>query len=108
MSASIAAFEEALNENTCLVEGLLQQQKYDEALQRMDDRLALIESLMQLIGRDPAQRSAAVALASRLSIQEENMQALAVSHHHAIFEQLTRVGRASKAGQAYRVNSKEL
>jgi hypothetical protein len=51
--------------------------------------------------------SAAVALAGRLSIQEERMQALAASHHHAIFERLTLVGRANKAGQAYRVNSKE-
>lgn len=107
MSATLAALEEALNENARLVEGLLQQQQYDEALQCMDERLALIESLMQLVGREPAQRSAAVALAGRLSIQEERMQALAASHHHAIFERLTLVGRANKAGQAYRVNSKE-
>ncbi|MGL6532831.1 hypothetical protein ACSZN5_06460 [Aeromonas caviae] len=107
MSATLAALEEALNENARLVEGLLQQQQYDEALQCMDERLALIESLMQLVGREASQRSAAVALAGRLSIQEERMQALAASHHHAIFERLTLVGRANKAGQAYRVNSKE-
>ena len=108
MSATLAALEEALNENARLVGGLLQQQQYDEALRCMDERLALIESLMQLVGRgEPSQRSAAVALAGRLSIQEERMQALAASHHHAIFERLTLVGRANKAGQAYRVNSKE-
>ena len=107
MSATLAALEEALNENARLVEGLLQQQQYDEALQCMDERLALIASLMQLVGREPSQRSAAVALAGRLSMQEESMQALAASHHHAIFERLALVGRANKAGQAYRVNSKE-
>ncbi|MFM5161937.1 hypothetical protein ACEUBB_02505 [Aeromonas rivipollensis] len=107
MSVTLAALEEALTENARLMEGLLQQQQYDEALQCMDDRLALIDNLMQLVGREPAQRSAAVALAGRLSIQEENMQALAASHYHAIFERLALVGRANKAGQAYRVNSKE-
>ncbi|WP_226799018.1 hypothetical protein [Aeromonas simiae] len=107
MNTTLAALEEALNENACLVEALLQQQQYDEALQRMDDRLALIARLMQLAGQEPAQRSAAVALAGRLAIQEESMQALAASHHQAIFERLSQVDRANKAGQAYRVNSKE-
>ncbi|MGL6361302.1 hypothetical protein ACSZM1_04215 [Aeromonas veronii] len=107
MTVTLATLEEALNENARLVEELLQQQQYDEALQRMDDRLTLIEGLMQLVGRDPAQRSSAVALAGRLSIQESSMQALAASHYHAIFERLALVGRTNKAGQAYRVNSKE-
>lgn len=107
MNVTLATLEEALTENARLVEMLLQQQQYDEALQCMDDRLALVEHLMQLADQNPAQRLAAVALAGRLSIQEESMQALAASHHQAIFERLSQVGRASKAGQAYRVNSKE-
>lgn len=107
MNITLATLEEALTENARLVERLLQQQQYDEALQCMDERLALIARLMQLAGKEPAQRSAAMALAGRLAIQEESMQALAASHHQAIFERLSQVGRASKAGQAYRVNSKE-
>lgn len=93
--------------NACLMESLLQQQQYDEALQCMDDRLVLIDGLMQLVREDPAQQHAAAALAGALSIQEESMKTLASSHHHAIFEQLARVGRGNRAGQAYRVNSKE-
>lgn len=107
MIPSLATLEEALNENARLIEILLQQQQYDDALQYMDDRLELIEKLMQQVGREPAQLSAAIMLASRLLIQEANMRALASSHHQAIFERLTLVGRANKAGQAYRVNSKE-
>lgn len=107
MNTSLATLEEALSENARLIEMLLQQQQYDEALQCMDGRLGLIENLMQLVGRDPAQRPAAITLANRLLIQEESMRVLATSHHHAIFERLALVGRANKAGQAYRVNSKE-
>ncbi len=107
MSGTLAALEAAMANNAHLIEELLQRQEYDEALQCMDERLALIDSLVQLASKDPAQQSAVAALAAALSIQEENLKALAASHHHAIFERLARVGRANRAGQAYRVNSKE-
>ena len=99
--------EEALDENARLMETLLRQQQYDDALQCMDDRLVLIEKLVVLASSDDAQQQAAAVMAVRLSVQEEAMKNLAATHHHAIFEQLTLFGRASKAGQAYRVNSKE-
>lgn len=102
--------EEALDENARLMETLLRQQQYDDALQCMDDRLVLIDKLVTLVtlaSGDAAEQQAVAALAVRLSVQEEAMKNLAATHHHAIFEQLTLFGRASKAGQAYRVNSKE-
>ncbi|MGL6518676.1 hypothetical protein ACSZNZ_18730 [Aeromonas caviae] len=99
--------EEALDENARLMETLLRQQQYDDALQCMDDRLVLIDKLVTLASGDAAEQQAVAALAVRLSVQEEAMKNLAATHHHAIFEQLTLFGRASKAGQAYRVNSKE-
>lgn len=98
---------EALDENARLMETLLRQQQYDDALQCMDDRLVLIDKLVTLASGDAAEQQAVAALAVRLSVQEEAMKNLAATHHHAIFEQLTLFGRASKAGQAYRVNSKE-
>lgn len=99
--------EEALDENARLMETLLRQQQYDDALQCMDDRLVLIDKLVTLASGDAAEQQAVAALAVRLSVQEEAMRNLAATHHHAIFEQLTLFGRANKAGQAYRVNSKE-
>ncbi|MEB5775178.1 MULTISPECIES: hypothetical protein [Aeromonas] len=99
--------EEALDENARLLETLLRQQQYDDALQCMDDRLVLIDKLVTLASGEAAEQQAVAALAVRLSVQEEAMKNLAATHHHAIFEQLTLFGRASKAGQAYRVNSKE-
>lgn len=107
MSSRLAVLEEALNENARLMETLLRQQQYDDALQCMDDRLVLIDKLVTLASGDAAEQQAVAALAVRLSVQEEAMKNLAATHHHAIFEQLTLFGRASKAGQAYRVNSKE-
>lgn len=107
MSATLAELDDALRENTRLMDALLQQQQYDEALSCMDERLALIGRLVQLAEEEPEQQQAVAALAGELSIQEEGTKALAASHHHAIFEQLTQVGRASRAGQAYRANSKE-
>ena len=107
MSTRLAELENALNENAGLIEMLLQQQQYDNALQCMDDRLVLIEKLVVLASSDDAQQQAAAVMAVRLSVQEEAMRNLAATHHHAIFEQLALFGRASKAGQAYRVNSKE-
>ncbi|MBL0653076.1 hypothetical protein JD524_00300 [Aeromonas caviae] len=92
------------------METLLRQQQYDDALQCMDDRLVLIDKLVTLVtlaSGEAAEQQAVAALAVRLSVQEEAMKNLAATHHHAIFEQLTLFGRASKAGQAYRVNSKE-
>lgn len=107
MSSRLAVLEEALDENAYLMETLLRQQQYDDALQCMDDRLVLIDKLVTLASGDAAEQQAVAALAVRLSVQEETMKNLAANHHHAIFEQLTLFGRASKAGQAYRVNSKE-
>ncbi|MFQ2529137.1 hypothetical protein ACK30K_17260 [Aeromonas caviae] len=99
--------EEALDENARLMETLLRQQQYDDALQCMDDRLVLIDKLVTLASGEAEEQQVVAALAVRLSVQEEAMKNLAATHHHAIFEQLTLFGRASKAGQAYRVNSKE-
>ncbi|WP_327786297.1 hypothetical protein [Aeromonas caviae] len=107
MSGTLAALDAALAKNARLLEELLKRQQYDEALQCMDERLALIDSLVQLASTDPAQQSAVAALAAALSIQEDNLKTLAASHHHAIFERLARVGRANRAEQAYRMNSKE-
>lgn len=107
MSSRLAVLEEALDENARLMETLLRQQQYDDALQCMDDRLVLIDKLVTLASGDAAEQQAVAALAVRLSVQEEAMKNLAATHHHAIFEQLTLFGRANKAGQAYRVNSKE-
>ncbi len=107
MSSRLAVLEEALDENARLMEMLLRQQQYDDALQCMDDRLVLIDKLVTLASGEAAEQQAVAALAVRLSVQEEAMKNLAATHHHAIFEQLTLFGRASKAGQAYRVNSKE-
>ncbi len=107
MSSRLTVLEEALDENARLMETLLRQQQYDDALQCMDDRLVLIDKLVTLASGDAAEQQAVAALAVRLSVQEEAMKNLAATHHHAIFEQLTLFGRASKAGQAYRVNSKE-
>ncbi len=107
MSSRLTVLEEALDENARLLETLLRQQQYDDALQCMDDRLVLIDKLVTLASGEAAEQQAVAALAVRLSVQEEAMKNLAATHHHAIFEQLTLFGRASKAGQAYRVNSKE-
>ncbi|MGY3902036.1 hypothetical protein ACW5XF_06155 [Aeromonas lusitana] len=107
MSATLVFLDEALTENARQMEALLQQQQYDEALLCMDERLALIASLVQLAKEDPAQRQGVVTLANTLATQEASMTALAASHHQTIFKQLTQVGRANKAGRAYRVNSKE-
>jgi len=104
---TLAELDNALRENTRLMDSLLQQQQYDEALLCMDERLALIGCLVQLAQDEPEQQQAVAALAGELSLQEESTKALALSHHHAIFEQLTHVGKASRAGQAYRANSKE-
>lgn len=104
---SVLSLRNALTENASLMEALLRQQRYDEALLRMDDRLALIELLAQLVKDDPTQQQVVAALAAALSIQEENMKALAANHHQAIFQQLAQLGRASKAEQAYQMYSKE-
>ena len=107
MRVTLTSLNEALQDNLHLLEDLLQQQQYDEALSCMDERLVLIGRLVQLAQDEPEQQQAVAALAGELSLQEESTKALALSHHHAIFEQLTHVGKASRAGQAYRANSKE-
>jgi hypothetical protein len=104
---TLAFLDEALRDNLYLIEDLLQQHQYDEALLCMDDRLALIGRLVQLAQDEPEQQQAVAALAGELFIQEESTKALVASHHHAIFELLTQVGKANRAGQAYRANSKE-
>ncbi|MFQ2522099.1 MULTISPECIES: hypothetical protein [Aeromonas] len=107
MSAALAALEAALQDNVSLMETLLEQKEYDEALLCMDERLALIGSLVQLVRVEPMQRQLAVTLAASIAIEDARQQALAASHHQVIFKQLAQVGKANKAGQAYRVNSKE-
>lgn len=107
MSITLASIDEALTENAQLMEALLQQQQYDEALLCMDARLALIARLVQLAKDEPAQQQGVAMLAATLAIQEASMTDLATSHHQTIFKQLTQVGRANKAERAYRVNSKE-
>ena len=57
MSAVLAALDAALQDNVSLMGTLLEQQQYDEALQCMDERLALIDSLVRLAKAEPAQRS---------------------------------------------------
>ena len=104
---TVLSFRNALTENASSMAALLQQQRYDEALLCMDDRLALIACLAQLVKDDPTQRQEVAILAAALSIQEENMKTLAASHHQAISKQLARLGRASKAEQAYHMYSKE-
>ncbi|MCS3458603.1 hypothetical protein [Aeromonas sp. BIGb0445] len=107
MSITLSSLDEALTENAHLMETLLQQQQYDNALLCMDDRLVLVARLVQLAKDEPAQQQDIATLATVLTIQEASMSVLATSHHQTIFKQLTLVGRANKAGRAYRVNSKE-
>ncbi|MFM4719716.1 hypothetical protein [Aeromonas bivalvium] len=107
MSTALAALDAALLDNVSLMEALLEQQQYDEALQCMDERLALIESLVQLAKSEPAQRQSVATLAAALAVEDARQQALAASHHQIVFKQLAQVGKANKAGQAYRMNSKE-
>ncbi|HDI1211668.1 TPA: hypothetical protein PKO72_000351 [Aeromonas hydrophila] len=89
------------------MEGLLQQQKYDEAIQCMDNRLALIDQLAQLAKECQLQRQVVAEFAAKLSIQEETLQALTISYHNIVFKKLVQVGKGNKAGQAYNLNSKE-
>ena len=107
MSAVLAALDAALQDNVSLMGTLLEQQQYDEALQCMDERQALIDSLVQLARVEPMQRQPAATLAAAHAIEDARLQALAASHHQIVFKQLAQVGKANKAGQAYRVNSKE-
>lgn len=107
MSSELAALEAALQDNVSLMDVLLEQQQYEKALQYMDERLALIDNMVQLVRGDPAQRHAVATLAAALAIEDMRQQALASSHHQVVFKQLAQVGKANKAGQAYRMNSKE-
>ena len=107
MSSELAALEAALQDNVCLMDALLEQQQYEEALQYMDERLALIDSMVQLARVDPAERQSVATLAAALAIEDTRQQALASCHHQVVFKQLAQVGKANKAGQAYRMNSKE-
>lgn len=74
MSSRLAVLEEALDENARLMETLLRQQQYDDALQCMDDRLVLIDKLVTLASGEAAEQQAVAALAVRLSVQEEAMK----------------------------------
>lgn len=89
------------------MDALLRQQQYDEALLCMDERLALIDSLTQLAKAAPEQRQSVAPLAVALAIEDARLQALAASHHQVVYKQLAQVGKANRAGQVYRVNSKE-
>jgi hypothetical protein len=104
---TLAFLDEALRDNLYLIEGLLQQQQYDEAVLCMDQRLALIDQLVQLAKERPMQQQAVSELAATLSIQEERLKALTVSYHQIVFNKLVQVGKGNKAGQAYNLNSKE-
>ncbi|WP_429022945.1 hypothetical protein [Aeromonas allosaccharophila] len=90
-----------------MLEELLQQQQYDEAVVCMDNRLALIDQLAQLAKECPMQQQAVAELAATLSIQEERLKVLTVSYHKIVFKRLVQVGKGNKAGQAYNLNSKE-
>lgn len=107
MSRELAALEAALQDNVSLMDALLEQQQYEEALQYMDERLALIDNMVQLARGDSAQRQSVATLAAALAIEDTRQQAMASSHHQVVFKQLAQVGKANKAGQAYRMNSKE-
>lgn len=107
MIVTLTSLDDALTENARLMAVLLQQQRYDEALQCMDDRLMLITRLVQQAKENPMQQQDIAALAAKAAVQEEHMQAMAASHHQSVFKQLAQIGTANKAGQAYRVNSKE-
>lgn len=93
--------------NYCSITSLLHNENYDEALVRMDHRLELIESLLQLVEDDPTQLADAKKLSAGLYEQEENLKALASQHHQLIFKKLFNIGRGDKVKQAYRLNSKE-
>ncbi len=107
MSVTLTSLNEALQDNLHLIEDLLQQQQYDEAVLCMDKRLALIEQLVQLAIECPMQQQAVAELAATLSLQEERLKVLTVSHHNIVFKKLVQVGKGNKAGQAYNLNSKE-
>ncbi|HHO0760147.1 TPA: hypothetical protein ACSP71_004277 [Aeromonas hydrophila] len=107
MKVTLISLNEALQDNFHLIEGLLQQQKYDEAIQCMDNRLALIDQLAQLAKECQLQRQVVAEFAAKLSIQEETLQALTISYHNIVFKKLVQVGKGNKAGQAYNLNSKE-
>ena len=63
MSTALAALEAALGQ--CQPDGNAAGTKeYDEALQCMDERLALIDSLVQLARVEPMQRQPAATLAA--------------------------------------------
>lgn len=107
MRVSLTSLNEALQDNFHLIEELLQQQQYDEAVLCMDNRLALIDQLVQLAIECPMQQQAVADFAITLLVQEERLKALAVSHHQIVFNKLVQVGKGNKAGQAYNLNSKE-
>lgn len=107
MIVTLTSLNEALQDNLHLIEGLLQQQQYDEAVLCMDNRLALIDQLTQLAKECPLQQQAVAELAATLSIQEERLKVLTISHHKIVFKKLIQVGKGNKAGRAYNLNSKE-
>jgi hypothetical protein len=107
VKATLTSLNEALQDNFYLIMGLLQQQQYDEAVLCMDNRLSLIEQLVELAKECPLQQQAAAEFAATLSIQEEKLKALTISYHNIVFKKLVQVGKGNKAGQAYNLNSKE-
>ena len=107
MRVTLTSLDEALQDNLYLIEDLLQQQQYDEAVLCMDQRLALIDQLAQLAKECPMQQQAVAKFAATLSIQEERLKALTISYHQIVFNKLVQVRKGNKAGQAYNLNSKE-
>jgi len=107
VKVTLTSLNEALQDNLHLIEGLLQQQQYDEAVLCMDNRLALIDQLAQLAKECPLQQQAVAEFAATLSIQEEKLKALTIIYYNIVFKKLVQVGKGNKAGQAYNLNSKE-
>ena len=104
---TMASLTAALTVNTQLLQGVLQQQQYEEAQSYMDERLILIEKLRQLARIDPAQQQDIAIWIDVQLVQEQEMIRYAYSQHQAVFQQLTQISRANKAEQAYRMNIQE-
>lgn len=108
MKEELESLRDELTENSILIELLLQQQQYDDALLHMDRRLIFIERLVRIVKSDPTLKLDGEIISTTLLTQEKSMIELAARHHKDIFMRLADFGRASKVEQAYRLHSKEL
>lgn len=104
-TTTLAYLQQALTENHEQLSSLLANRNYDEALVSMDNRLLLIDSLLQLVDNEPTLKQEAIALSTMLFRQEVSMKTVALEHHQAIFKELSSIGLANKAKKIYRVNS---